>query len=188
MQLKLPNPTRLLWIDLEMTGLEPEVDVIVELAAVVTDFNLDILAELDSAVKQPAEVLRERMRSSPWFEIQSQSYYQEIFDSSQSGQPLAVVEAQLVDLISKHFPTSEMVVLAGNSIRVDRAFIDRYCPTLAKLCHYRMLDVSAWKVYFQGRWAVDYQKQKLHRAVGDIHESIAEFKHYLKFIDSQKLS
>ena len=171
-----------------MTGLDPEADVIVELAAVATDFDLEILAEFDSAVKQPIEILKERMKSSPWFAIQPQSYRQEIFDSSQAGQPLAVVEARLVDLISKHFPQSELVVLAGNSIRVDRAFIDRYCPVLAELCHYRMLDVSAWKVYFQGRWGVDYPKQKSHRAVDDIRESIAEFKHYLKFIDSQKLS
>ena len=188
MQPKAPKPTRLLWVDLEMTGLEPSIDLIVELAAVITDFDLKILAEFDAAVWQPTDVLQQRIDSSPWFKIQPPSYGQEIFDSSQAGQPLAEVEAQLVDLIGQHFPQSEMVVLAGNSIRVDRAFIDRYCPKLAQLCHYRMLDVSAWKVYFQGRWGVDYHKRKAHRAVDDIHESIAEFQHYLKFIDDSQIS
>lgn len=188
MRPQAPSPTRLLWVDLEMTGLDPKVDVIVELAAVVTGFDLDVLAEFDSAVKQPAAVLEERLRSSPWFKIQPPSYGREIVEASLAGQPLEVVEARLLDLIAKHFPRSEAVVLAGNSIRLDRDFIDRYCPDLAGRCHYRMLDVSAWKVYFQGRWGVDYQKRQTHRAVDDIVESIAELKHYLKFVDDQKLS
>lgn len=188
MQPKMPKPTKLLWVDLEMTGLDSQVDVIVELAAVVTGFDLEVLAEFSAAVKQPAAVLEERLRSSPWFKIQPPSYGQEMFDASQSGQPLEVVEAQLIDLISNHFPKSEPVILAGNSIRVDREFIDRYCPRLSELCHYRMLDVSAWKVYFQGRWGVDYQKRRTHRAVDDIAESIDELKHYLQFVDDQKLS
>ena len=181
-------PTKLLWVDLEMTGLNPQVDVIVELAAVVTDFRLETLAEFESAIVQPPELLQERFESSPWFKTQPQSYSRDIFNACQSGQPLEVVEKQVINLIASHFPKSEPVILAGNSIKLDRAFIDRYCLAWSRFCHYRMLDVSAWKVYFQGRWGLNYQKQNSHRAVDDIKESIAEFKYYLEFVDGQKLS
>ena len=106
----------------------------------------------------------------PWFQARSENYRHDILDRTRSGQPLKVVEEQILELVSKHFPESEPVILAGNSIRLDRSFIDRYWPALAGRCHYRMLDVSAWKVYLQGRWGVDYEKQDKHRAVGDILE------------------
>lgn len=173
------RPTRLLWLDLEMTGLDPAVDLIVEVAAVVTDFEFKSLGSFDSAVRQPLAAVEARLAANPWFESQPDGYLQEIISQTQAGQPLAEVEARILALVDRHFPASEAVILAGNSIRVDRAFVDHYWPRLAARCHYRMLDVSAWKVYFQGRWGLEYQKQGRHRATADIAESIAELQYYL---------
>ena len=188
MQPKSPHPTRLLWLDLETTGLDSAVDLIVEAAVVATDFRLRLVGGFDSAVSQPLELVETRLAANPWFDSQPDGYRQDIIDQTQSGQPLLAVEARIIELVDRHFPASEAVILAGNSIRLDRTFIDRYWPRLASRCHYRMLDVSAWKIYLQGRWGIDYQKRGQHRAAVDISESIAELKYYLDWFKDSGLS
>ncbi|MNL61108.1 Oligoribonuclease [compost metagenome] len=93
------------------------------------------------------------------------------------------VEAKLVDLVKKHFPDpKDRPVLAGNSIMQDRLFINKYMPDLAARLHYRMLDVSAWKIIFNNKFKYVYHKSNKHRALEDIRESIQELRHYCDMI------
>ena len=86
--------------------------------------------------------------------------------------------------MEQHFG-AEPAVLAGNSINNDRKFIARYWPKLDLKLHYRMLDVSAWKVFMQGAYGVNFEKREVHRAFDDIQASIAELQHYLEWFAKQ---
>ncbi len=101
------------------------------------------------------------------------------------GKPLGEVEAELIKLVEKHFG-DEPAVLAGNSIYNDRGFIKQWMPALDLKLHYRMLDVSAWKVFMQGRHAVVFEKKEVHRAFDDIQASIAELQYYLDWFKNTK--
>jgi len=172
------TPTKLLWIDLEMTGLDPQNDRIVELAAIVTDWNFMELDVFETGVHQEEETIRSLFAANPWSVSRPQETAEEI-QVSLSGRPEPEVEAMLLRMIDKHFEVGEPVLLAGNSIHCDRGFIKQWMPNLEKRLHYRMLDVSAWKVVMQGKYGVEYQKAEAHRALGDIRESIAELQSYL---------
>ena len=169
---------KLLWIDLEMTGLDPKVDRILEVAAVATGWDLTPLAEYQGVVKQDPQLLKTRMVGEFW-EKNAQSR-----DSLQrqnlSGQTTQEIENELLKFLDQHF--GKEVILAGNSIHQDRKFIDREMPRLAARLHYRMLDVSAWKVYFEGALDRKFAKPDLHRADSDIKGSIEELKWYLTFL------
>ncbi|MGH7249568.1 MAG: exonuclease domain-containing protein, partial [Minisyncoccia bacterium] len=89
-------------------------------------------------------------------------------------------EQELIKLISEHFG-DEPAVLAGNSIYNDRMFIKQWWPQLDLKLHYRMLDVSAWKIFMQGKYGVKYEKKEVHRAFDDIQASIAELEFYLNW-------
>lgn len=170
-------PTKLLWIDLEMTGLEPENDVLLEVAAEVTDFDLKTLESYEARFKQDKETVLARMQSNIWwrdFPANRDEFVQKLDD----GLPASEIEQQLVTLVQKHFD-DEPAVLAGNSIYNDRKFITKYLPNLELKLHYRMLDVSAWKVFMQGKFGVNYEKKDVHRAFDDIQASIAELQYYL---------
>lgn len=91
---------------------------------------------------------------------------------------LETVEQELMALVRAQFG-DEMAVLAGNSIHADRGFIEFHWPGLTKLLHYRMLDVTSWKVVMQGKYGMEYTKKETHRAFDDIHESIEELQYYL---------
>ena len=172
----------LLWVDLEMTGLVATTDLIVEVALVVTDYNLTpIKAQYQSGVYNDPANLDKILAASVWHQQQPPAYLEAIRQSSRQGKSLAVVEKEILDLIDRHFDPESSIILAGNSIRTDRAFIDHYWPQLGARCHYRMLDVSAWKVYLAGRFGLDYQKQSSHRAIDDIKASIAELDYYINW-------
>jgi oligoribonuclease len=96
-----------------------------------------------------------------------------------------VVEQQLVALVNEHFG-NEPAVLAGNSIHNDRKFIAKWWPSLDLKLHYRMLDVSAWKVFMQGKYGIAFEKKEIHRAFDDIQASIAELQHYLEWFNSKQ--
>jgi oligoribonuclease len=100
----------------------------------------------------------------------------------EEGKSLAQVEKELIDLVQKHFG-DEPAVLAGNSIHNDRNFLKFWTPALDLKLHYRMLDVSAWKVVMQAKYGVKYEKKEVHRAFDDIQASIAELQHYLEFFN-----
>ena len=96
-----------------------------------------------------------------------------------TGKNGRIVENELLDFIAEHFDPDKPVLLAGNSIHQDRKFIDNEWDRLAAKLHYRMLDVSAWKVVFDGKYKKKFAKPEEHRALGDIRGSIMELKYYL---------
>lgn len=172
-------PTKLFWVDLEMTGLDPRQDVILEVAAEITDFDFKTLASYESFVQQPNDVVVERMQKNIWWKDYPANR-DEFIKKTATGKPGEQVEQELIELVEKHFG-NEPAVLAGNSIHNDRAFIKRWWPKLDLKLHYRMLDVSAWKVFMQGKYDVKFEKKEVHRAFDDIQASIAELQHYLEW-------
>jgi len=93
---------------------------------------------------------------------------------------LAEIERELLAFCDEHFAGETKILLAGNSIHQDRRFIDQWWPTLSKKLHYRVLDVSAWKVVFEGKYGKKFAKPEDHRALEDIRGSIMELEYYLK--------
>jgi oligoribonuclease len=172
-------PTKLLWVDLEMTGLDPAQDIILEVAAEITDFDFKTLANYEALIKQPRDRVVERMQKNTWW-ADFPANRDEFITKLDSGKPSQQVEQEMVILLEKHFG-QEPVVLAGNSIHNDRNFIRKQWPTLDLKLHYRMLDVSAWKVFMQGKYGVQFEKKEVHRAFDDIQASIAELQYYLEW-------
>ena len=172
---------QLLWLDLEMTGLDSSVDLITEVAVVVTDFSFKAFIEYGQSVYNRPEILAERLENNPWFKEQSKAYREDIYKISAQGKPLAEIEADLIKITNEYI-TDKKIVLAGNSIHMDRSFIDEYLPTFSAKLHYRMLDVSAYKIYVQALTGLEFDKKETHRALVDIYESIAEMKFCLERI------
>ena len=168
----------LLWIDLEMTGLDPAKDKILEVAAIATDMQLNQIATYEATVKVDDRLIQARMVGPFW--EKNQKTRDALIANSQTGQPIAQVERELLDFIKKHF--NKTIYLAGNSIHQDRKFIDREMPALSQKLHYRMLDVSAWKIYFENALNKKFTKPENHRALDDINGSIEELKWYLTFL------
>lgn len=170
---------KLFWLDMEMTGLDVEKEVIIEVAAIVTDLNFAELDTFETVVKQPQKYLD---NMDNW----NKEHHKKsgLTAKVPNGMPPDQVEAMLVDLAKKHFPDSnERPVLAGNSIMQDRLFINKYMPDLAAKLHYRMVDVSSWKVIINNKFKYVYQKSNKHRALEDIRESIQELRHYCDMMD-----
>ncbi|HRN97088.1 MAG TPA: oligoribonuclease [Candidatus Saccharibacteria bacterium] len=176
---------RVLWVDLEMTGLDPNLDRILEVAAIVTDWDFKEIATYEGVVKVGPSLVEKRMKSGPsaafWETIPStrDALIEQNMKDGKSGR---TIENELLKFVSKHFDAGVPVLLAGNSIHMDRQFIANQWPRLNALLHYRMLDVSAWKVVFEGRFNKKFSKPEDHRALGDIRGSIEELKYYLKRI------
>jgi oligoribonuclease len=177
-ELKNITPSKLLWIDLEMTGLNPQKDRIVEVAAIVTDWNFTELARLETGVGQDVPEITALFAANPWASARPENT-KELIDLSAKSLSESEVEQQLVALAEKHAP-GQIMLLAGNSIHADRGFIKQWWPRLDKKLHYRMLDVSAWKVVMQGKYNIGYIKKETHRALDDIQESIEELQFYLE--------
>jgi oligoribonuclease len=175
-------PTRLLWVDLEMTGLDPQKDVILEVGVEVTDFNFKTLETYEARVKQDHATVVERMQANIWWR-EFPKNRDDFLTRLEEGKPLAEVEKDLVELVSNHF-TDELAVLAGNSIYNDRLFIKQWMPALDLKLHYRMLDVSSFKIVMQGKYGNVFEKDNNHRAFDDIQASIAELQSYLEYFKS----
>jgi oligoribonuclease len=170
-------PTKLFWIDLEMTGLDPVHDVILEVGAIITDFDFKELVRYEQHVSQPKDLVLERMEANPWWREQLDNRG-EFLSRLAGGKSLGVVEQELCELVRIQFG-DEPAILAGNSIHMDRLFIRQHMPAFDQLLHYRMLDVTSFKILMQGKYGVSFDKKEAHRALGDIQESIAELQHYL---------
>jgi len=170
-------PTKLIWVDLEMTGLEPTKDVILEVAAEITDFDFKTLASYEARVAQKREMVVSRMQQNIWWK-DFPANRDEFVNKLEQGKPSQTVEQELIRLVDEQFG-DELAILAGNSIYNDRMFIKQWWPALDLKLHYRMLDVSAWKIIMQGKYGVKYEKKEVHRAFDDIQASIAELQSYL---------
>jgi oligoribonuclease len=169
---------RLLWVDLEMTGLDPVEDRILEVAAIVTDWDLREIATYEAVKKVGPNLMKERMVGDFWDKFSE--VRKVLVDQNASGKNGRTVENELLEFIDEHFETDELILLAGNSVHQDRKFIDNEWTRLASRLHYRMLDVSAWKVVFEGRFKKKFAKPEAHRALADIRGSIEELKYYLE--------
>lgn len=170
-------PTKLFWVDLEMTGLDPKKDVILEIAAEITDFNFKTLASYEARIKQPKELVAARMQANNWWQQYPQNR-DDFLRKLDEGKGLKEAEKELIELLSDNFG-SERVVMAGNSIWNDRLFVRQWWPELDLKLHYRMLDVSSFKIVMQGKHGEVFEKKEVHRAFDDIQASIAELQSYL---------
>ena len=175
----MKHTDNLIWIDLEMTGLDTDNDVIIEIATIITDSQLKILAEGPAiAVKQP-DALLDGMDEWNTRQHNQSGLVQRVKDSVVS---LAEAEQMTLEFVSKWVPAGRSP-MCGNSICQDRRFLHRGMPNLEQFFHYRNLDVSTLKE-LAARWAPTvrdgFQKESSHLAMDDIRDSIAELQHYRK--------
>jgi oligoribonuclease len=173
---------RIVWIDCEMTGLDPSVDELIEMAVVVTDFELEVLdpglqvviKPSDAALAQMGDFVRQ-MHATSGLDLQLEH-----------GVSLAEAELEVLEYVQRFVPLERSAPLGGNTIGTDRMFIARYMPTLDGFLHYRSIDVSSIKelsrrwfprAYFQAP-----EKAGGHRALADILESIRELRYYRRAV------
>lgn len=167
----------LLWMDLEMTGLDENEDRILEVAVIATDWDFNELAVYEAVKKVEPELMKMRMVGEFWEKFLASR--DGLMEQNTDGKASQTVEGELLAFIDKNFPEGEPVLLAGNSIHQDRKFIVNEWPRLDARLHYRMLDVSAWKVVFAGKYKKRFAKSEAHRALSDIRGSIEELQYYL---------
>ena len=177
------KPTKFLWIDLEMTGLIPEQDVILEVAAEITGIDLETIDSYESRIQHSRELVLKRMQENTWWKDFPENR-DEFVNGLASAKTLQAVEKELVTFVDHHFG-NEPAVLAGNSIQSDRAFIKQWMPELELRLHYRMLDVTSWKMVMETMYQIEFEKPEVHRAFEDIQASIAELQYYLEWFKNQ---
>ncbi len=178
----MQNDLNLLWIDLEMTGLDEEIHHIIEIASIVTDKDLNILEEGPTiAISQPNSILD---LMDEWCQ---KTHGESGLVKRVQESTISVHDAmeQTVEFAQKWIPAGKSP-LCGNSIGTDRRFLKKYMPQLDQFCHYRNIDVSSFKEVVK-RWydnPLSYEKKNTHKALDDIRESIAELQfirqHYFK--------
>ena len=169
---------RLVWIDCEMTGLNLERDALIEVAALVTDFDLNVLGEgVDVVIKPPAEAL-EQMDDF----VRDMHIASGLLAELDSGVTLAEAEQLVLDHIKEHCTDGSRPPLAGNTIGTDRMFLARDMVELETFLHYRVVDVSSIKELARRWYPRAYfnapAKRGNHRALADIQESIEELRYY----------
>ncbi|WP_306592492.1 oligoribonuclease [Corynebacterium striatum] len=178
-----PKNDRLVWIDLEMTGLDPKRHVIVEVAAIITDGNLNVIGEGIDLVVHATEAELAEMDAFVTNMHANSGLDKEIRESTAT---LQEAEDAVLALIAEHCDPEHPAPLAGNSIATDRTFIRAYMPRLDEALHYRMIDVSTIKElsrrWFPRAYYNQPDKGMAHRALQDIIESIRELDYYRRSV------
>ena len=175
----MTQPARILWLDLEMTGLEASSDLILEAAGIATDWDFNEHGTYEGVVKNDDVALQERLRANGAFWDKHQRARDGLMKQNEQGKAIDEVEDELLAFIGRYFEPETPVLLGGNSVHIDRQFVAANWPRLDARLHYRMLDVTAWKVVFEGKYGKRFAKAEAHRALGDIRESIKELRYYL---------
>ncbi|MCW2785792.1 MAG: oligoribonuclease [Marmoricola sp.] len=169
---------RLVWIDCEMTGLDLGADALIEVAALVTDFDLNVIGDgIDVIIKPPAEALDQMV---PF--VREMHTRSGLLTELDDGTTMADAEAQVLAFIKLHCPEGSRPPLAGNTVATDRSFLTRDMPELEAFLHYRIVDVSSIKELSRRWFPRTYfnapAKSGGHRALADIQESIEELRFY----------
>lgn len=164
-----------------MTGLDAKKDKIVEVAMVVTDWEFNEIASYHSGFGYDATELTTLLDANPFYVKMGENKVA-LLELSASSPAIGVVEKEMVEFIREHCGVLKPVLLCGNSIHMDRQFIHAQLPLVEQLLHYRMLDVTAWKLIFEAKYDKQYVKQETHRALDDVRESIGELKYYLESV------
>ena len=171
------DPNALIWIDMEMSGLNPETERILEIAIVVTDSQLNTVAEAPVLVVHQPDSVLDAMDNWNKSTHRKSGLIDRVKASTLSE---AAAEAQMVEFLSQHVPSGASPI-CGNSVHQDRRFLVRYMPKLDAFFHYRILDVSTLKELAR-RWKPEVLngmvKHGKHEALADIHESIEELRYY----------
>ncbi|MCQ8831921.1 oligoribonuclease [Streptomyces malaysiensis] len=173
---------RMVWIDCEMTGLSLANDALIEVAALVTDSELNILGDgVDIVVRPPAEALVTMVEV-----VRDMHTTSGLLAELEGGTTLEEAQDQVLGYIREHVPEAGKAPLCGNSVGTDRGFLLRDMPTLESYLHYRIVDVSSIKELARRWYPRAYfnspKKNGNHRALADIHESIAELRYYREAI------
>ena len=169
---------RLVWIDCEMTGLDLKADALIEVAALVTDFDLNVLGHgIDLVIKPPAEAVTQM---DPF--VRSMHEKSGLLEVLDSGITLQEAEQEVLAYVREHCADGSRPPLAGNTVGTDRAFLARDMPDLDAFLHYRIVDVSSIKELSRRWYPRAYYaapaKSGNHRALADIQESIEELRYY----------
>lgn len=175
-----PSKDRLVWLDMEMTGLDPAREVPIQLAVIITSSELEELAAIELTLWAPESALA-AMEPIPREMHLANGLLEEVRRSNLS---VAEGEKKVMELLTRWVPYREGI-LCGNSIHQDRRFLNKYFPVIDGYLHYRMVDVSSLKELVK-RWygpAAAYTKgQGKHTALADVRESIDELRHYRKMV------
>jgi oligoribonuclease len=169
---------RMVWIDCEMTGLSLSDDALIEVAALVTDSELNVLGDgVDVVIRPPAKALAAMPEV-----VRAMHTASGLLDELDAGTALTDAEGQVLDYIREHVPEAGRAPLCGNSVGTDRGFLARDMPALEQHLHYRIVDVSSVKELARRWYPRAYynspEKNGNHRALADIRESIAELRYY----------
>jgi oligoribonuclease len=169
---------RLVWIDCEMTGLDIVADALVEVAALVTDFDLNVLGDgVDVVIKPPPEAIDQMIEF-----VRNMHVSSGLIEELDSGTTIEDAQAQVLAYVKEHCPAGSRPPLAGNTVATDRAFLARDMPELEQFLHYRIVDVSSIKElsrrWFPRAYYNSPAKSGNHRALADIRESIEELRYY----------
>ncbi|MCW2848361.1 MAG: oligoribonuclease [Marmoricola sp.] len=169
---------RLVWIDCEMTGLSIEADALIEVAALVTDFDLNVLGDgVDIVIKPPSEAIDQMVEFVHNMHVSSG-----LIEELDGGTTLDDAQEQVLAYVREHCPDGSRPPLAGNTVATDRTFLARDMPALEQFLHYRIVDVSSIKElsrrWFPRAYYNAPSKGGNHRALADIRESIEELRYY----------
>jgi oligoribonuclease len=169
---------KLVWIDCEMTGLDTVADALIEIAALVTDFELNVLGDgVDIVIRPPAEALEQMSEV-----VRTMHTASGLLDELASGVDLATAEGHVLDYVRSFVPEARKAPLAGNTVGTDRLFLSRDMPMLENHLHYRIVDVSSIKElsrrWYPKAYFASPAKTGNHRALADIQESIEELRYY----------